>query len=288
MSDWTRKPFFINSTSSTFLDWCWHYAQGGGHRAGEGRAILTLKIPAPSGSPKPPLAEWRFTVETETPVYFWNLVISHIVRHNRRLETQEHGPLLLDVGDGPEHPHPDPETAIIEAHHALLAVVLNSIDPDRIPSEAEIRAFFDPDNPERPRTLHLPKRVHVFLCSILALGDRRLSVHLQTWLPEAIPYITAMLPELGYPEIARQIETPLQQPPEPEPAQVGAQSQGAEARSDSRAGGRPPKTELTPEEEKATREYLARIGKGTPKKAAAELGGHAYETFERWAKLLGE
>ena len=55
-----------------------------------------------------------------------------------------------------------------------------------------------------------------------------------------------------------------------------------------RKGGRPPKTELTEEEARATRDYLGRVAKGVPKKIAAGLEGHDYATFERWARLLDE
>jgi len=55
-----------------------------------------------------------------------------------------------------------------------------------------------------------------------------------------------------------------------------------------RKGGRPPKTELTEEEARTTRDYLGRVAKGVPKKIAAGLEGHDYATFERWARLLDE
>ncbi len=143
--------------------------------------------------------QWHFVVEAESPIYFWNQVLSYVNCHDKRLDTQEYGPLLLETPGKPQYP--DPATYYYVDAHSCLAVVVNSIDPERIPTDDEIAAFFDPENTDGPKTLYFPTRVVVFDCCMSTLSATRQSVDLRAWLPEAVTYVTDMLQGLGYPEL---------------------------------------------------------------------------------------
>ena len=174
------------------------------------------------------MREWNFTIETETPAYFWNRVILYINTHDRRLDTQEHGLLEVEPLGKLKHPNPDPETAILWQGGTILGLVLDSLDPDRLSTAEDFDAFFnwlgDPDS-DGPKTLYLPQRVPVAGCMMAPLGAHRLTVRMWTHMPEAIPYVTGLLEGLGYPEIAAQSgESEDQGGPPPKP-QGGTEAQ---------------------------------------------------------------
>ena len=142
---------------------------------------------------------WDFELSTEAPGYFWNRVVAYVSRHERRLDTERYGPLLLMVPGNLARPDPD----IIEEHHTVLGWRLDTVTPETQPTDAQVVAFLDPQSGD-PAMLPLPGKAPVFWCSMMPIGAHRVHLRLRTRLPEATAYVTAMLDALigEFPEMA--------------------------------------------------------------------------------------
>lgn len=151
------------------------------------------------------MAEWNFELRTGGPDYFWNRVCLYIGRHEQRLETQELGPLRVEVPRDLRAPRTD----VLDANYAVLATVLTDLPPAL--TEEEIAAFLDPNLPG-PKTVRLPHYVKLFWCSLAPLAADRLAVHIETLIDEAEPYVRAMLAGLGFTELCPPTECEPTQP----------------------------------------------------------------------------
>lgn len=140
------------------------------------------------------MAEWNFELRTNSPDHFWNQVCLYIARHEKLLETQEHGPLRVQVPRDLRAPRTD----IVEANYVVFGMVLTDLPP--AVTEEEVAAFLDPHLPG-PMTLHPPNYVGLFRCSMAPWAADRVAVHIETLIDEAEPYVTAMLPRLGFLEL---------------------------------------------------------------------------------------
>ncbi len=109
------------------------------------------------------MQKWRFEIEAEHPAYFWNRVILYVNHGHRELESDEHGPLLLEAGR-----LEPPEGCILAIGYSIMGRMTTD-EPRRVAS-----AWVEP------------------------MSANRLAVRMWTSIPEADDYVATMLADLGY------------------------------------------------------------------------------------------